>query len=299
VVASVDAPTPRSKPASPLDSTPAPITLAALDRKALDRKAAEPPPDAAPDDVRGREWGESWLAPSRPRDLPQPRSKPSPRTTLVASLAPSAAPAIPVRLSTSLAPTMTGYADPGQPVAGAGRLLDGTNTPLAGMLADAERLSALSSLGVDTDASEDDEDGIGDTLADGGQSMEMPTGTAAPATLPATRPIVTASLSPAAFLPLKREVERRFRAILFAPAHTHVFEPTPDIVEKFEPGDGVDHGLGFAGALFATGEVGAFAPMPAEAGYNPATLRVAQADRRRSGGIMGYAKRMFAWIMGD
>lgn len=314
-VASIAAPAPAAKPRSALVETPAPMTLASLDRQAMAEKAAgasavvasaagdgatAPSSGSAPDQVRSRDWGESWLAPSRPRELQKPRSKPRPQQDIVvAGLSTTVAPrSHSARLSTALAPSMTGYADPGAAVAGGGRRLDGTNTPLAGMLADAERLSALTSLGVKTDPAEAEAESLAAPVgaAQAVQSAKLQPAAPEPLT---RRPVVTASLSPAAFLPLKHEVQSRFRAILFAPAHAHVFEPKTDIVENFEPRDGVDKGLNFAGALFSKTEVGAFAPMPAEAGYNPATLRVAQADDRRDGGVLAYARRMISWLLGD
>lgn len=312
-VAAVDAPPPKAKPASPLESVPAPMTLAALDSPRAPAPTAsavaapaerrntgnsESESSAADQEFQGRDWGETWLAPSRPRDLPQPRLKP----TLVAGVAASQRDAPSSRLSTSLAPsTMAGYADPGAPVSGGkpGQLLDGTNTPLAGMIADAERLSALAALGGDSRATaaeaEDAETDEALTEAETVRPGAAPTRGPAPQ----ARPIVTASLSPSNFRPFRQAIENRFRAIVFAPAHAHVFEPTPDIVSSFRPSDGVDRGLALHGSLFADTLVGAFAPQPAETAYNPATLRVAQAQPKAETGLFAYARRVMAWLVGD
>ncbi|VAW11146.1 hypothetical protein MNBD_ALPHA09-905 [hydrothermal vent metagenome] len=300
-VAVLNAPAPRQKPVDALTRQPAPFRLASATpvQYVRDQNIKHPAGTgltaANSDEYRPGDWGESWLAPSRPKSVLVPQLKP----TLVASSAPG------TRLSTSLAPsTAVGYAAPPRNRNSAsGRLLDGSSTTLAGMLANAERLSALASLGADAG------DSGANTVSPPVAAKIRPTTVAlAPAQVtprnaglgsqPA-RPIYTASLSPRGLLPSSSRNDGRFRAVLFAPAHALVFEPSPRIAATLNLGSEGRNALAFSGSLFAATEVGAFAPVRNEEGYRVSSLRVAEADRGRQGGFLALARRAYAWLTGS
>ena len=298
-VAVLNAPAPQLKPADALTRQPAPFQLASAVpvQYVHDQNDKSPPAAARTDEYRPRDWGESWLAPSRPKSVLVPRLKP----TLAAASGPG------IRLSTSLAPTTAvGYAAAGRnPNSASGRLLNGSSTTLAGMLANAERLSALSSLGAETDDSS-----YTSTNTPAAAAKALPESTRQAArqqitprktvnTREPARPIYTASLSPRAFMPSRNRNDGRFRAVLFAPAHTLVFEPSPRIAETLSLGTGGRGALAFRGSLFAATEVGAFAPVRNEEGYRVSSLRVVEAGRERQSGFIAFARRAYAWLTGS
>ena len=306
-VAVLKAPTPRQKPVDALTRQPEPFRLAAIDEAKASRTATAAKPVNAvssatsvgqnTDEYRPGDWGESWLAPSRPKTSPMPRLKP----TLVANAAPR-------RLSTDLAPSsLTGYADASRgAVSPSGRLLDGSSTTLAGMLANAERLSALSSLGAETDDATYSPSAPAPQITAKIQPAAAANPVAQLAARPVARkpgeparPIYTASLSPAGFLTPRNPHNGRFRAVLFAPAHAHVFEPTPRISQSLALTSEHDSGLAFRGGLFAATEVGAFAPVRTEEGYRVSSLRVVEAGHDQRSGLVAMARRAYAWLTGS
>lgn len=294
-VAALEAPAPIQKPLQALAKQPAPFKIASLDTELKPRSpsvaqalAATPTTETRPHD-----WGESWLTPSRPQNRQRPRFKPSSVTI--------ASPAI--RFTPSLAPSsLTAFADAGRPEQAPGsRLLGGANAPLSGMLADAERLTALASLGAEVDLTASEDAATAPMTATAGPQglpdIQMAPGTEAPAT-PA-RPIYTASLSPARFLTAKRRGDTRFRAVLFAPAHAHVFEPSPHIADPMPTVANASDGLGFRGDLFASTSVGTFTPVRNDDGYEVSSLRVVEAGRGNQNGIVALARKAIAWLTGS
>jgi len=296
-VAALDAPAPQGKPAEALTRQPAPFVLASATQDLITNRTRVKPVVVAEDEYRPRDWGESWLAPSRPKSKLVPRLKP----TLVADAGPGQ------RLSTSLAPSnVVGYAAPAQNQNSAsGRLLNGASTSLASMLANAERFSALSSLGAETQIDE------GSAAVRPATSAKTQVAARQPPTRPlitpqqrpggetTVRPIYTASLSPRSFLPPRDQNKGRFRAVLFAPAHALVFEPSPTIAQTLNLGIEGRNALAFSGSLFAATEVGAFAPVRNEAGYRVSSLRVVEAGRGGQNPLVAFARRAYDWLTGS
>jgi len=295
-VAALVAPAPQEKPAAVLTRQPSPFVLASAIQDQISNRTATKTVAGA-DEYRPRDWGESWLAPSRPKSKLMPRLKP----TLVADTAPGR------RLSTSLAPSSAvGYAAPSENRnTASGRLLDGASTSLASMLANAERYSALSSLGAE--AQIDDDNSAPQPVA---VARAVPA-SVQPPSIPliaprgranadaAARPIYTASLSPRNFLPPRDRNQGRFRAVLFAPAHALVFEPSPRIAETLAMGVKDRYALAFSGSLFASTEVGAFAPVRNKAGYTVSSLRVVEAGRSGQNPLVAFARRAYDWLIGS
>lgn len=341
-VAILDAPSPKQKPLNALTSQPAPFALASLQVPTARRVVTQvgnganqparnlisttqrPTPRANPiqptitpaanvvvaladtptgsHEFRPSDWGESWLAPTRRNRSPAPRHKPSLGAASgfrTASLLPETSQDN--GLSTA---TIAGYANEERPQASpSGRLLDGTSSSLAGMLADAERLSALSALGADAETTEVAAVApVTDKLRPTLSSAQSPSARAPSAIKPMEqpdRPIYTAALSPGAFLPSQRRRESRFRAVLFAPAHAHVFEPTPRITQTLSLGVAGRNALAFHGGLFASTEVGSFAPVRTQEGYKVSSLRVVEAGRETQDGFFGFARKALAWLTGN